>query len=570
MHSAVSTSRRSLAIALVAALAAPVGAAAPPPPMALGVNTHFGQGWGKVAWDALDASGIAVVRDGLKWPMIETSPGVYDFSAARVGHVDRLCTAGRKFILVTKMENPLYDDGNTVASAGARAAFGRYLAALAVRYRGCMTAIEIGNEVNAKRSTAIDPAKSYVNILKAIYPLIKAAAPEVAVLGGSSNTIATGYLAELTRAGMMDAVDGVAVHPYRRDPTNVDWELQRLSAALAAAGRKKPIWITEFSKAFKDAGEAPDFLAKMVTLMSSVGIEQAQWYALMDFTPESTMGLYGKGGVVLPGAEALAYWRGDVLPRGGAVRIDTGDPTLFHYRFGSDRQVIWTTSPRALGVTGQAVVRDSRGQIVPMPTAINNTPLVFEGNAVLTPGAGSVVADSLVSYGRAPWRYFGQRLNNPVRDLAVIDWKWTSFLSYPFLRPAVINQLGFVTTGGIKSPVTLTARYTAPAAVAGSMVAVACLQYKGFTSGIIFDLKKNGVVIHSRTLGIDAVKIEQPVAVTGGDTIDFAIRPNTAGEAHNYWYRYRLVRAGTASPACPVPGGSAPLPADDGLPDPAA
>ncbi|KPF79873.1 hypothetical protein IP88_01150 [alpha proteobacterium AAP81b] len=541
-------SRRALAAALC--LAAPATAA----PLSLGTNTHFGQGWPTRAWDAVALTTAATIREGARWPLIETTPGSYTFTDKTVGHLDRLCAAGRKVILVTKLQNPIYDDGNVVASSGARDAFGNYLAAMASRYRNCLVAIEIGNEVNAGKIAALDPHRFYVNILKAIYPKIKAAAPAVQVLGASSNTVATGYIRDLAKVGLMDWVDGIAIHPYRRDPVNVDWELARLNNAMVAAGKKKPIWITEFSKFFADAGEASDFLAKMAVMMNASGIEQAQWYVLMDFSSVGTMGQYERTGGTTAAGKAFDYFQTQVLPRGTATRVASADPTLFHYRLGADRQILWTTNPRTIAVTGATALRNTKGEAIALPARLGNEPIVVEGNATVTLGEGDTVADSLVSYGRAPWSYFGQRLNNPTRTLEVIDWKWTSFISYPFMRPSGINQLAWVTGGGIKAPITLTMRYTAP--TAGNFVAVACVGYKSNTAGIAFEMKRGATTLVTRTIGAESLRLTAPVTLAAGGTVDFITRPAARGEVHNYWYRYRLVKAGTPLPNCPLPGSS--------------
>jgi len=541
--------RTSLTALLLASASA--GTAAP---LSLGTNTHFGQGWPTRAWDAVSATSAVTVREGVKWPAAETTPGVYNFTDKTVGHVDRLCAAGKKLILVSKMQNPIYDDGNIVGSAAARDAFGNYLAALATRFRGCMVAIEIGNEVNAGKVNSLDPFRFYVNILKSLYPKVKAAAPDVQVLGASSNTVATGYVRDLAKVGLLDVVDGIAIHPYRRDPVNVDWELQRLNAVMTAAGKRKPIWITEFSKFFNDSGEAPDFFAKMVTLMSNVGIEQAQWYVLVDYSANGSMGQFNRDVSPRPANAAFDYFQREVLPRGAAVRIGGADTTLFHYRFGNDRQILWSTAARPISISGATTVRNSRGEAVPTPTRLTNEPIIVEGAATVTPGQGDIVADSLTSYGRAPWSYFGQRLQNPQRQLEVIDWKWTSFISYPFMRPSGINQLGWVTGGGIKAPITLTMRYTAPAAA--TLTAVACLGYKSQTPGIAMEIRRNGAIVQTRNIGAESVRVAVPVSLAAGDTVDFVTKPNSIGEVHNYWYRYRLVRNGAPLPACPLPGSS--------------
>ncbi len=551
------TANRRLSTVLLAAtaLAAPV-LATPAGPLVLGTTTHFAHGWPARAWDAVAASSAVTIRETAGWPKIETAAGVYDWSEKNVGHLDRLCGMGRKIVFVSLMQNPIWDDGNVVASHAAREAFGNYLAAVATRYRGCIVAIEIGNEVNAGKLRALDPNRFYVNILRAVYPRIKAAAPEVQVLGASSNTVATGFVRDLAKVGLLDVVDGIAIHPYRRDPVNVDWELQRLFSVIATAnrtGRRIPVWITEFSRFFTDPAEAPDFLAKMAVMMSSVGIEQAQWYALMDFSPLGTMGQYGRDGAQLPAGRTFDYLQAEVLPRGQAIRVASADD-LFHYRLGSDRQMLWSTGGRSLSITGATAIRNSRGEEIAVPARLGNNPIIVEGPATVTVGDPDVVADSLTGYGRAPWRYFGQRLTRPTQTLEVIDWKWTSFISYAFMRPSAINQLAWVTGGGVKAPITLTMRYTAPAA--GDFVAVACTGYKSNTPGISLQLRRDATVVASRNVGNESVRVSVPLTLAAGDSVDFVTRPTGAGEIHNYWYRYRIVRAGAPIPNCPIPGSS--------------
>lgn len=274
----------------------------------------------------------------------------------------------------------------------------------------------------------------------------------------------------------------------------------------------------------------------------------------MDFTQVNTMGQFDRDGTPTPAGAAIDYWRRQVLPAGAATRVANPDPTLFHYRFGADRQLVWTTSPRALTVTGATAIRNSRGEAIALPARLTNEPILIEGPATVTLGEGDVVADSLVSYGRAPWSYFGQRLNNPTRQLTVIDWRWTSFLSYAFMRPSAINQLAWVTGGGIKAPITLTMRYTAP--TAAELIAVACLGYKSSTPGVVLEIRQGNAVLASRQIGHDSVRVAVPVTLAAGGTVDFITRPTSRGEVHNYWYRYRLVKAGAPLPNCPLPGSS--------------
>jgi hypothetical protein len=532
----------------------PAAAAPVPPlptaPLTLGTTTHFGQGWPENRWAMLDRTTTRMVRDGVRWPAIETVPGRYTFTKANAGHLQRLCDNDKRVVLGFGLSHPRYDGGKTVFTPPARAALANYVAAVVERFGACIAAVEIGNEINIKSNitglAARDRAAAYVAILKSVEARLQRTAPAVKILGGSTNAIATGFLATLADAGMLEHVDGVAVHPYRQDPANVDWELERLQAALDARGPHRPIWATEFSKDFASPAEAPDFLGKMVTLMSAAGVAQAYWYALADQPGFPAMGLFTTTGADKPAGLAYDYWNSQVLARGAAER-QGGDATLFHFRFGKDRQVVWGTE-RSLDFTGSPVFRDSSGKIVAAPARIDDRPLVVEGATVLRFGPAAVVADSLTGYGRPPWSYVGRRGKAAPVALEVIDWVWTSFISHPTLRPAVINQQGLAPAGSAVAPIAMTVRYTAERP--GRLFALGCLRRKmAKGDGVTLAIAHNGRTVASYVAN-PALGAAEALDLDAGDTVDFTVLPNRNAVGDLVAYRYQMAVSAAARPTC--------------------
>ena len=105
--------------------------------------------------------------------------------------------------------------------------FAEFAARFAARYEGKLAAIIVGNEPNLsyewgyRQATAVD----YVDLLKVMYPAIKAADPDVLVLGGAlAPTLEPAgspwglndleYLDQMYAAGAADYFDGLAVHSY--------------------------------------------------------------------------------------------------------------------------------------------------------------------------------------------------------------------------------------------------------------------------------------------------------------------------------------------------------------------
>ncbi len=115
----------------------------------------------------------------------------------------------------------------TYLDADAYKDFARFTAVFAQRYRGQVSHIIIGNEPNLNyewgyRQTTY---QDYVDLLKVVYPVVKAANPELIVLAGAlAPTLEPAgspwglndldYLTGMYQSGAADYFDGLAVHAY--------------------------------------------------------------------------------------------------------------------------------------------------------------------------------------------------------------------------------------------------------------------------------------------------------------------------------------------------------------------
>jgi hypothetical protein len=547
--------KRLLAALLLAAPAAFLPGAtalAAPPALDLGVTTHFGQGWPAAAWSMLGSLPVVTVRDAVGWRQIETVRGRYDFTPKTIGHLERLCAGRHRVILGLLLANPLYDGGQTVHTPAGRAALARYVKAVLDRVPGCVAGIEIGNEINIRANfagpAALDLPRNYVAIVAAIREAVKPAHPDVRLLAGSTNAVGTGFLERLFGAGLLEVADAVVVHPYRQDPVNLDWELERLQATMAAAGRVLPIVASEFGYATPDSAVAARFLLKMAVLMAASGVAEAQWYALMDQPGFPTMGLFTREGSRKPVGDAFVAIATEFLGPSQPARLNPDEPALFHYRLAPDRQVIWGAE-RSFAVTGQARYRDAEGRVVAKPALLSDEPLVIEGAATVTLGPARVLADSLTDYGRPRWRYAGQRGPSPEIALGPVAWTWSSFIGSPALRPAVVNQRSLVLAGGGSNPVRLRLGWTAPRAQ--SIRAAACLRPtvpRG--DGIQFRLLLNGRTLLDAPVVGEAATFELPVVMSHGDELVFETGPNLNAVGDVIAYRFQVLGPGAALPTC--------------------
>jgi hypothetical protein len=467
-------------------------------------------------------------------------------------------------LLGLEPRNPLYDGGQTAFTPGAQAAFARYVRALAERWPGCVVAVEIGNEINGRNGmtgpAAATRAASHTALLKAVYQGVKPDHPAVALLGGSTNTVATGFLARLFAAGALEWVDGIAVHPYRPDPEGVDGELGRLRQAMARAGRMRPIWATEFSREFPDPALAPGWYLKMTALMESAGVADHFWYALADQPWFPTMGLLRFDGTAKPAARAFAFAARELAPLGPARRVNHGDPALFDFAYGTDTRIVWG-GPRRLTVPAGARAFAPDGSPVPVPAAVGDDPVVIRHAATLEFGPAEVLADSLYGYGAAPLSWFARTRAGALLALAPIDWDWTGYLGNPALPQFSATAGGIGTTAAAGTVV----RYTAGGDTAGTVrgagrsaggsgtaiTAAVCL--RPATAG----MRASAALIQGgRTLWQSAVGPQQPVraaiaaTVRPGERIELVLLPAADAPLSRFRYRLRISRSPGAAVSC--------------------
>lgn len=450
------------------------------------------------------------------------------------------------------MRNPLYDRGGNVSSDEGRVAFAAYVSAVLDRFGSCVAAIEVGNEINGgphgiSYPPGMDPAVAYVAVLKSLRTTVKPRHPRVAILGGSTNLIGTGFLDGLFRAGALDVMDGVAVHPYRSHAEGSDIELARLNAVMRRHGRTVPIWATEFGSELDSADAAPPLLVKMVTLLSASGVARAYWYALIDERWFRNMGLFEAGGQAKPAAAAFRAMM-PLLAAGRAVRVDTGDRDVFLFRFGSDRWVAWG-SPRTIRFTGHAAVRDAQGRPVAGSAMLGDAPLIVSGANGYTLGPSAVVADSQLEYGSEPWSYLARGADGTLHPLGLIDDRFDSFFGNRFYRPLRITGTTAAPAGAGAAGTSAVIRYTAPRA--GAATLSACLAKKPAGDGVSIEIARNGKLLQ-RGLLRERLLLDGPaVDLAAGDTLDLIAGPNGAPGNDIFRYRIRLIaRGATLAPIC--------------------
>jgi DNA-binding beta-propeller fold protein YncE len=219
------------------------------------------------ALDLLKADGITTIRIVVPWAAVEPSNGVYKWTA-----VDQMVTAANQRGMQI---NAVLDSTPSWALAGGLPISGEpsptYFAAfantVATRYSGKISSYEIYNEVNAVNFWTPAPnAAQYTALLKAAYPVIKAADPNAEVIAaGLASVVTVGnvtiapstYLQQMYAAGAQGYFDAVAYHPYNyttefsagKYSTSPIKQVAAMYALMVANGDgSKQIWATEYGE----------------------------------------------------------------------------------------------------------------------------------------------------------------------------------------------------------------------------------------------------------------------------------------------------------------------------------
>jgi len=203
-----------------------------------------------------------VVRVDFPWSLFEPTGPTLD--PAALARADRLLAdssaAGIK-VVATVASTPCWASsapaadragcasGNT-DGAGAwppsdPADYAAFLNALVARYGTKITAIEVWNEPDQSNEDYFagpNKARNYAAVVRAAYPAVKAANPNVLVLAGSLVGSNGNFLRALYAAGMKGYYDGLSVHFYNLTLAS----LRAIHEAQLANGDPKPLWLDEF------------------------------------------------------------------------------------------------------------------------------------------------------------------------------------------------------------------------------------------------------------------------------------------------------------------------------------
>ena len=285
----------ALAMAAAAAvtliLAAPAGAGAAQ--QLLGAQSHAT--WSSVSpaemrreLDMLASAGGKVVRTDISWSSLESegkgrySPWVVERFDAFLAHAE----ARGIEVIATLWSTPCW--ASTAPAEAKQGCTGSWWNREVDRYEPTspehfadaaewvagrwghrLAALEVWNEPNEpdhRFLIAPDNGRSYAALLRAAYPRIKQAAPNLPVLGGAMAFSDEEWVERLYELGAGDSFDGLSLHPYNEwrdpdDPWKPQWRKYTFLTGVPAIHEllrrhgdgHKSLWLTEFG--FSSCGD---------------------------------------------------------------------------------------------------------------------------------------------------------------------------------------------------------------------------------------------------------------------------------------------------------------------------
>lgn len=267
--------------------------------------------------DRMKAAGMRYVRFDVSWRNMEPARGTYRYLTKLDAVISAIRSRGMR-LTMTVIDSPAWANGGRDARTPPdnMGDYARFVGVLARRYAARSGMVyEIWNEPNDIHFWSTGPsAARYTAMLKAAYRAIKAADPDATVLGGSILANDLGFLRAIYANGGGPYFNGLSIHAYcgNRAPgdTSSAWfsfkrSVPQFKAVMAARGRVKPIWITEFgwsTAGVSDATRATYYRQAVAIAKGWTGVPAIGGYTLH----QSQFPAFG---LVRPDGSATATWR---------------------------------------------------------------------------------------------------------------------------------------------------------------------------------------------------------------------------------------------------------------------
>lgn len=198
-------------------------------PAGVGVNIHFVTGH-QDDLSLIQAAGFKFVRMDFSWSGTERTKGKYDWHEYEE-LLDHLDQHGLRAVLILDYSHPMYEASvvctnplnnqlHTSIAAPQHpesvAAFAKWATAGVQHFRGRHVLWEIWNEPNIEFWSPHADAGQYSTLALAVCKSIRSTTPDASIIGPATSELPWDFLETVFKAGLLEYLDAVSVHPYRR------------------------------------------------------------------------------------------------------------------------------------------------------------------------------------------------------------------------------------------------------------------------------------------------------------------------------------------------------------------
>ena len=340
------TTRLFIFLTLLPLTVAAADLPAPVLPAGVGVNIHFTRGH-EADLDLIAAAGFKFVRMDFSWGGTERKPGEYQW-ADYDELTANLAKRGLRAYYILDYSNALYEDTivsrdpisgkeqRDIAAPSKPAsftAFARWAAAAAAHFKGQRVIWEIWNEPNIGFWKPKPNVENYTALVLATCKAVRAADPEATILAPGSSEFPWEFIEHLFKAGTLEYLDGVSVHPYRsytKEPETAHEDYRKLRGLIERYAspdkRTLPIISGEWGYATQAKGGVSletqaAFIARQQLANLCAGVPLSIWYDWKNDGPDINYGEHNFGTVTQ-----------DLEPKPSYLAIQTLTRQLAGYR----------------------------------------------------------------------------------------------------------------------------------------------------------------------------------------------------------------------------------------------
>jgi len=236
----------------------------------------------------LNVLGPVWVRKVFNWHQIERQKDNFDFTYYD-DFVKNAKANGKKILAGLAYSTPWLNNGKNrdYISRKDLKYFINYVEVTVSRYKGQVDAWEIWNEPNWTFWLGTD--KEFFELSRLAAIKIREVDPDAYIVGGSLQRVPHNFIINMNKAGAMENLDALSVHPYDINPKGSMKLLDSLKKTTSKINFNGDIWITEVG--YPTSGwypstvslkKQPSYVIKTIAPAAARGIRTLIWYDFID------------------------------------------------------------------------------------------------------------------------------------------------------------------------------------------------------------------------------------------------------------------------------------------------